>query len=66
MLKIKEWWNDFKQDLFFNITMTIMCFMLYVLVILMFIICFKDWIGIILIFGIFLWLIVKGGDVDDE
>ena len=22
MLKIKEWWNEFKQDLIFNIVMT--------------------------------------------
>ena len=45
MLKIKEWWNDFKQDLFFNITMTIMCSFLYILTILMMIIVFKEMIG---------------------
>ena len=43
--RIKEWWNDFKQDLFFNITMTIMCSFLYILTILMGIIAFKEMIG---------------------
>jgi len=42
MLKIKEWWNNFKQDLFFNITMTIMCSILYVATILMGILAIKE------------------------
>lgn len=45
MLKIKEWWDNFKQDLFFNITMTIMCSFLYILTILMFIFGIKEMIG---------------------
>lgn len=42
MLKIKEWWNNFKQDLFFNITMTVMCSILYVAIILMGILAIKE------------------------
>lgn len=46
MLKIKEWWNEFKQDLIFNLIMTIMCSFLYVLAILMGIIALKEMIGL--------------------
>ena len=45
MLKIREWWNEFKQDLFFNITMTIMCSILYVATILMGILAIKELMG---------------------
>jgi len=42
MLKIKEWWNEFKNDLLFNITMTIMCSILYIATILMGILAIKE------------------------
>lgn len=42
MFKIKKWWNNFRQDLFFNITMTIMCSILYVATIMMGILAIKE------------------------
>ena len=47
-MKIKEWWNDFKQDLVFNIMMVIMTTVLFVMFICLSIICFKDMVGVML------------------
>lgn len=46
MLKIKEWWNDFKQDLIFNISTTILSVISFALAILLFIIAFKEMINL--------------------
>lgn len=46
MLKIKEWWNEFKQDLIFNLIMTGLTSILIMLTLLMVIISFKRMVGI--------------------
>lgn len=46
MLKIKEWWNEFKQDLIFNLIMTGLTSILIMLTLLMIIISFKRMVGI--------------------
>jgi hypothetical protein len=38
---MKEWWNNFKQDLLFNIVMTFMVSILMLLFILLSILCIK-------------------------
>ena len=38
---VKKWWNNFKEDLMFNITMTIISAMFLILMVLLFIFCFK-------------------------
>lgn len=47
-MKIKEWWNDFKQDLIFNITMVIMTTILFGMFVCLVIGAFKDLIGVML------------------
>ena len=39
---MKEWWNNFKEDLWFNITMTAGVSILMTLAILLSILCFKE------------------------
>ena len=46
MLKIKEWWNEFKQDLIFNLIMTGLTSVLLMFTLLMIIISFKRMVGI--------------------
>ena len=46
MLKIKEWWNEFKKDLIFNLIMTGLSSVLLMFTLLMIIISFKRMIGI--------------------
>ena len=38
---LNKWWNNFNEDLMFNITMTIISAMLLILMVLLFIFCFK-------------------------
>lgn len=47
-MKIKEWWNDFEQDLIFNITMVIMTTILFGMMICLSVIAFKDLLGVML------------------
>lgn len=46
MLKIKEWWNEFKQDLIFNLIMTGLTSVLLMFTLLMIIISFKRMVGV--------------------
>ena len=46
MEKIKEWWNEFKEDLLFNLIMTGLSSVLIMFTILMIIISFKRMMGI--------------------
>ena len=39
---MKEWWNNFKQDLLFNIVMTIMVSILFITFILLSLLCIKE------------------------
>lgn len=39
---MKEWWNNFKQDLWFNLYMTISVSILMLLAILLSILCVKE------------------------
>ena len=39
---MKEWWNNFKQDLIFNITMSIMSLVLILLFVLLSIFAIKE------------------------
>lgn len=39
---MKEWWNYFKQDLFFNIVMIIMSSILFITMILLSLLCIKE------------------------
>ena len=39
---MKEWWNNFKQDLLFNIVMTIMSSVLFITMILLSLLCIKE------------------------
>ena len=46
MLKIKEWWNEFKKDLIFNLIMTGLSSVLLMFGLLIIVISFKRMIGI--------------------
>ena len=46
MLKIKEWWNEFKKDLIFNLIMTGLSGVLLMFTLLMIIIGFKRMLGV--------------------
>ena len=46
MLKIKEWWNELKKDLIFNLIMTGLSSVLLIFTLLMIIISFKIMVGI--------------------
>lgn len=46
MLKIKEWWNEFKKDLIFNLIMTGLSSVLLMFTLWMIIISFKMMVGI--------------------
>ena len=39
---MKEWWNNFKEDLLFNIIMTLMSVTLFMLFVLLSIFCLKE------------------------
>ena len=39
---MKEWWNNFKEDLLFNISMLLLCALLYIFVILVVIFGIKE------------------------
>ena len=39
---MKKWWNNFKQDLLFNIAMSLLSILMYVFVILLMIFAFKE------------------------
>ena len=39
---MKEWWNNFKQDLLFNIAMSLLSILMYIFVILLMVFAFKE------------------------